>query len=112
MPKFNLLKIILAACFAVVVALPHASAQFGNTYYHMFGIPQANQLNPAFQPNCNGYLGMPFLGRIRFEAESTSLTYGDIFEWDGSAKKYKTFLHPDGDKQRFMDALEPVNLLS
>ena len=55
MPKLNLLKITIAVCFAVIISLPYASAQFGNTYYHMFGVPQANQLNPAFQPGCDGY---------------------------------------------------------
>ncbi len=111
MPKLYLLKIILAACFAVMLALPHASAQFGNTYYHMFGVPQANLLNPAFQPDCDGYLGLPILGRVRFEAESNSITFGDIFEWDNTAKKYISFMHPEGNKQKFINALKPVNLI-
>jgi len=111
MPKQNLKKITLAACFAILLAWPQASAQFGNTYYHMFGVPQANQLNPAFQPGCNGYVALPLLGPLRFEVESNSITYGDIFEWDSSKKKYITFLHPDGNKQKFMDALKDVNLI-
>ena len=63
MPKLNLMRITLTACFAVMVAFPQVYAQFGNTYYHMFGIPQANLLNPAFQPECSGYLGLPLIGR-------------------------------------------------
>lgn len=111
MPKLILFRFILAACFAIVMAWPQANAQFGNTYYHMFGVPQANQLNPAFQPGCNGYVSMPFAGRIRFAVESNSVTYGDIFEWNSADKKYISFLHPDGNKQKFMDALKPVNLI-
>ena len=53
MPKKILLKYFSALCLLVILAWPRASAQFGNTYYHMFGIPQANQLNPAFQPGCD-----------------------------------------------------------
>jgi hypothetical protein len=76
----------------------------------MFGIPQANQLNPAFQPGCDGYVGLPLLSPMRFEVESSSINYGDIFTWDKNLKKNITFMHPDGDKQKFMNALEPVNL--
>jgi hypothetical protein len=39
----------LAASLVALISITELSAQFGNTYYHMFGVPQANQLNPAFQ---------------------------------------------------------------
>jgi hypothetical protein len=111
MLKQDLMKIIPVALMAFFLTGPQSNAQFGNTYYHMFGIPQANQLNPAFQPGCDGYVAMPFLGPMRFEVESSSLSYGDIFEWDPATRKYITFMHPEGDKQKFMDALKPVNLV-
>ena len=101
-------KYFLAAILLVCMALPQAFAQ-SNTYYHMFGVPQANQLNPAFQPSCNGYLAMPFLGPLRFQTESNSIGFGDVFQWNNSLNKYVTFMHPQGDKQAFINALEPVN---
>ncbi|MFC2098960.1 DUF5723 family protein [Bacteroidota bacterium] len=107
----NLIRYILAASLVALLYLSDITAQFGNTYYHMFGVPQANQLNPAFQPGCNGYLAIPFAGRVRFAVESNGLDYGDIFEWDKSQKKYITFMHPQGNKQKFMDALKPVNTI-
>ena len=109
MPKKILLKYFSALCLLVILAWPRASAQFGNTYYHMFGIPQANQLNPAFQPGCDGYIGLPSVSPVRFEAESNSLAFGDVFSWDKSLKKYTSFMYSDGNKQKFLDALEPVN---
>jgi len=103
-------KYFLATVLAICMALPQSFAQ-SNTYYHMFGVPQANQLNPAFQPNCDGYFALPLLGPLRFEAESNGIGFGDIFQWNSSMKKYVTFMHPQGDKQKFMDALKPVNLV-
>ena len=111
MPKRILLRYTLAACLAAILAWSQASAQFGNTYYHMFGVPQSNQLNPAFQPGCDGYFGLPVVSALRFEVESNGLSYGDIFEWNSTDKKYITFMHPQGNKQKFLDALEPVNLI-
>ncbi len=104
-----LLRYSLPVFLVLVFLHPGASGQFGNTYYHMHLVPQANQLNPAFQPECNGYLGL--VSPIRFNVESSSLTYGDIFAWNSSERKYMTFMHPSGDKDRFMDALQPVNVV-
>jgi len=109
MPDKTLFKYTLVLCLTALLAFPEASAQFGNTYYHMFGVPQANQLNPAFQPQCDGYFGLPFVGPIRFEVESNGLQYGDIFQYNSSLKKNISFMHPEGNKQNFMNALEPVN---
>ncbi len=111
MPKKILLRYTLAACLAAILTWSQASAQFGNTYYHMFGVPQSNHLNPAFQPDCDGYFGLPVVSALRFEVESNGLSYGDIFEWNSTDKKYITFMHPQGNKQKFLDALEPVNLI-
>jgi hypothetical protein len=86
------------------------SAQFSSTYYYMHMIPQANQLNPAFQPKCQSYVGLPVLSPLRFEIESNSLRYKDIFTLN-SEGKFITFMHQDGDKDRFLRALEPVNVI-
>lgn len=104
-----LMQYALAAFTVAIMASPNANAQFANTFYHMYGVPQANQLNPAFQSQCDGYVGMPFFSPFRFQFESSSFTYGDVFEWKDSLNKYITFLHPVGNRQKFLDALEPVN---
>jgi hypothetical protein len=111
MPKLNLTRIAFSASLILMLSGQNLSSQFGNTYYHMYGVPQANQLNPAFQPGCEGYLAMPLIGPLRFEVESNSIGYGDIFEWNSATNKYMTFLHPQGNKQKFMDALANLNLI-
>ena len=86
------------------------SAQFSNTYYHMFGVPQANQLNPAFQPNCNAYLGLPVLSTFRVEME-LPVAYPEVFTYNSTLDQFITFMHPQGDKQAFLDALDRTNTL-
>jgi hypothetical protein len=105
------IRFITALCCLAILAWTGASAQYGNTYYYMHMIPQANQLNPAFQPNCQFYIGFPILAPVRFEVESNSLRYNDIFTWNSETGKFITFMHPEGDKQKFLNALEPVNVV-
>ena len=104
-----LIKYALAASLVAIMAWPKTSAQYINTYYHMFGIPQANQLNPSFQPGCNGYFGLPFISSFRFQFVSNSITLGDIFQWDSGLDQNNIFLHPDADREKFLDALRKSN---
>jgi len=105
------IRYITALCCITILAWTGVSAQYSNTYYYMHMIPQANQLNPAFQPKCQSYFGFPVLSPVRFEVESNSLRYKDIFTWNNATGKFITFMHPDGDKQKFLNALEPVNVV-
>ncbi|MCK4852643.1 MAG: hypothetical protein KAT31_00240 [Bacteroidales bacterium] len=105
------IRFITAVCFLAIMSWTGVSAQYSNTYYYMYMVPQANQLNPAFQPDCKSYVGLPVVSPLRFEVESNSLRYKDIFTWDDNTGKFITFMHPDGDKQKFLNALEPVNVV-
>jgi hypothetical protein len=105
------IRIITAVFSLAFLAWTGASAQFSNTYYYMYMVPQANQLNPAFQPDCRSYIGLPVISPLRFEVESNSLSYKDIFTWNSNTNKFITFMHPDGDKQKFLNALEPLNVV-
>ena len=102
-PVFLLLMSLLSSWFF------EASGQFSTTAYHMYGIPQANHLNPAFQPSCSWHLGMPVLSPLRLKIESTGLRYSDIFTYDDNLSEFITFMHPNADKSVFIDALDPHN---
>ena len=111
MPTKPMSRTIIIAIVLFMAGWTGLSAQFSNTYYYMYGVPQANQLNPAFQSGCNGYLGLPVISALRFEVESTSLGYKDIFSYNSSTDKIITFMHPDGDKQKFLNALDNSNTI-
>ena len=55
-----------------------AASQINNSLYFMHGVPQANRINPAHQPNCGFYLGFPGLAPVRMEVTSSSFAWQDI----------------------------------
>jgi len=92
----------------VCLSLPGWS-QINNSVYFMPGVPQANRVNPAHQPNCELYLGFPVLAPMRMELSSNSLSYKDIIYEHPYQDSLITFLHPEGDKQAFLNQLKPLN---
>ncbi len=53
-------------------------AQVTNTLFFMQGVPQSNRVNPAYQPEGNIYIGIPFLAPMRTSVSSGSLAWEDI----------------------------------
>ncbi len=86
-------------------------AQINNSIYYMQGVPQSNRVNPAFQPQCNFYIGFPALAPVRVELTSSSFAYKDIIYPHPSQDSLITFLHPEGDRQAFLNQLKPVNYI-
>jgi hypothetical protein len=74
----------------------------------MENVPVRNFLNPAFQPLSNFYLGFPAVGFSQFNVGNNSLTLRDFVYRDGN--QTITFLHPNGDKNKFYNALRPTTL--
>jgi len=103
---------ILALVLIFPISQQNSQAQVSTTLYHMYGVPQANQLNPAFQPHCDGYLGFPMLSPLNFSMESNPLKYEDIFSYNAQLDQMITFMHPQGDQEAFLNTLKPYNDLS
>jgi hypothetical protein len=83
-------------------------SQPNNTLFFMLGLPQSNRINPARQPECGFYIGIPVISPINVNISSNSLAYGDmIYPYEDSLI---TFLHPMGDQQAFLDKLKPLNI--
>ena len=83
------------------------SSQQVNTLYFMENVPVRSSLNPAFQPLSNFYLGFPVLGYSQFNLGNNSITLQDVVYNDANGKPI-TFLHPNGNKQNFYNALKPT----
>ncbi len=85
------------------------SAQPGNSLYFMRGVPQSNRINPARQPECGFYFGIPAISPLSFEISSNSLAYKDLIYPHPTEDSLITFLHPLGDQQAFLNQLKPLN---
>lgn len=102
---------LVIAGFLTIFGL-NSFGQVSSTLYHMYGVPQANHLNPAFQSECNMYLGFPMLSPLSINIESNPLSYKNIFSYDSQLDAMITFMHPNADKQAFLNTLKPVNNFS
>lgn len=92
-------RTFLITLFAAL-SLMSASAQTSRTLYHVQGINNSHELNPAFQPD-SSYLTIPLLGNTSF-SWMTSMKLGDII-----------FERPDGTLTTFMspDAIGKSDLM-
>jgi uncharacterized protein DUF5723 len=103
---------ILALGIITCMGMPLVS-QVNNTLYFMHGVPQANRVNPAFQPKGNIYIGFPLLAPIRAELSSSSLAWEDvIYRNPSEPDSLITFMHPLGSKEAFLNKLKPVNVVA
>jgi Family of unknown function (DUF5723) len=97
-------------CLGLILgALLQIEAQPSNSLYFMNGVPQANRVNPARQPACGFYIGMPLLSPLSTELSSSSLAWKDIIYPHPSEDSLIYFLHPEGDQQAFLKKLKPLN---
>ena len=80
-----------------------ASAQQVNTLYFLENAPMRHTINPAFQPVSNGYLNFTPVGWMSMEIGNNSLTMSDVLFVDPLTGKTITPLHPNADKQKFLN---------
>jgi Family of unknown function (DUF5723) len=106
------LRSLLLFVITIFISLQLTQGQVSTTLYHMYGVPQSNQLNPAFQSRCDAYLGFPMLSPLSLNADVNPLRYNDIFSYNSSLDQIITFMNENGDKEAFLNALNPVNAVT
>ena len=100
---FLLILVLVSFVFSQV------AGQESNTLYFMKGVPQSYQVNPAAQPDCRFFLGFPAVSPFQVYTENSAYSLKDIVFPLGDS--LVTFMHPDADKNEFLDNLAPVNTL-
>jgi len=76
-----------------------------NTLYLMPGIPQANQLNPAFIRPCGTYVELPVISSVRFNIRNTGFGFHDVFHTGTGAQSANYLL----DLTKLDKILKPIN---
>ncbi len=104
------MKPIIAATAILVWFSAGLKAQQSNVLYYMRGVPQSHLLNPATQPRCGFYLGLPGVSPLQVNAENSAFSLSDIL-WDNGDSTI-TFMHPEGDKDQFLDNFGKANYVS
>ncbi|MDA3821538.1 MAG: DUF5723 family protein [Bacteroidales bacterium] len=107
-------RTILLTGFVFSVFAITLGGQVPNTLFFMPGVPQSNKINPAIQPACSFYLGLPGAAPLRLQLSSSSLAYSDvIFQAPASSglDSLITPFHPLADKEAFLDKLKSTNFV-
>jgi hypothetical protein len=74
-----------------------------NTMYYLRGVPQSYQLNPATQPQCRFFIGIPVLNSIYFETYNSSFNITDVIWKDPESNLVIHPFHPNANLDQFLD---------
>ncbi len=98
--------------FLTVLFSSTLNAQQANSLYYMRGVPQVYQINPAFQPDCNFFLGLPGVSPLKLQVENSSFGLNDVIKYDEGLDSLITFLHPNANAEDFFNLLGKSNYIS
>lgn len=103
-------RFLLLVSFFFILSNPRSFGQEVNSFYFMKGIPQSYQINPAFQPGCNFFLGLPGLAPLKVQTSNSSFGLGDVIQYSSRIDSLVSFLHPDGiGGEEFLNRLDEEN---
>ena len=85
----KLYKVYIVTFFIFIVSIFDVEAQSDLGLYGLRVVPQSNLSNPAFIPEGNTIIGIPFISSISHTTYSSSFSFNDIFVTkDGSDSLY------------------------
>ena len=108
---FAPMKKILVSVLMATMALS-ASAQQVTTLYFLENAPMRHTINPAFQPVSRGFINFTPLGWTSFSAGNNSFTLRDILFVDPVTGKTITPLHPNADRNAFLNQIRSMSLIN
>lgn len=101
------LNILIVFLFVVGAKL---SAQV-NTLHYMTDIPQSYYLNPATQPGCDFFIGIPMISSQYFDLENSTLDFNDIFWTNPESGELIHPFHPNANLDEFLAKFEDENYI-
>ena len=106
----KLSKILLVITVFFLIS-EYITAQDSQTLYYMNRVPQSTFMNPAMQPKCNFFLGLPAVSSLQLGVGNNRLTLTDVVMKHPTEDSLITFLHPDAtiNKSDFLSKLDDNN---
>ena len=87
------------------------TAQVSQSQYFI-GFPQANLANPAFRPSSKVYVGLPVLSNTYLSISNNMFNLEEMFQPIPGTDSTMTILHPDFDRDAFLDKMGKTGYLS
>jgi hypothetical protein len=92
---------------------PILLAQQSNSMFFMDGIPQSNQLNPAIQPRCNVYVGLPGLSSLEINGGNSAISFSDVFHKGTGVRDSLVWpIYSQATKTKFLSNFSEVNYVN
>jgi hypothetical protein len=87
------------------------NAQDNQTLYYLNRVPQSTFMNPALQPSCNFFLGLPVVSSLQMGVGNNTYSLTDIVKKHPTNDSLILFLHPDANysKDDFVAKLDNNN---
>ncbi len=101
--KIERILIIVALLLASVTVIQ--AQKINNTLYMMQSVPQSHYVNPAIQPECKYFIGVPLLSSIYANYSNGGFSYNDLIKEGTGLKKDSLVI----DVNSFHDALKTTN---
>ncbi|MFC2103787.1 DUF5723 family protein [Bacteroidota bacterium] len=101
----------LIAILSIVLVSGFVTAQDSQTLYYLNRVPQSSFMNPAMQPACNVFVGLPVISSLQLDAGNNRLALTDVIMKHPTEDSLITFLHPDAqfNKTDFLAQLSTNN---
>ncbi len=101
--------------FAILLSFLLQGTSFaqGNTAYYMGTLPQTYTLNPATQPKCDVFIGVPLLSNTNFRINFGNVAFSDLIMKDPNSDSTIAITDKNADTQGFIDklgAVEPLGM--
>ncbi len=71
-------KVLIVISLLMILAINTKAQRINNTLYLMKGVPQSNYVNPALQPDCKYFIGVPLISSIYGNYSNSGFTYNDL----------------------------------
>ena len=84
--------------------------QQSNILYYMNGVPQSYLVNPATQPSCDVYVGIPVVSPVQVFVENSSFSVSDVMWYEGDTTRL--FFNTTESQSDFLSNLGNSNYIS
>ncbi|UCH14312.1 MAG: hypothetical protein JSV22_14585 [Bacteroidales bacterium] len=104
------MRIKILFLFIIVAGGGYVMGQQSNMLYFMDGVPQSYLVNPATQPSCDLFIGIPAVSPVQVFVESSSFSVSDVMWQDGDSTRL--FFNTVEFQQDFLKNLAKSNFIS
>jgi hypothetical protein len=108
--RIVILKITALFFYIILSGGGYILAQQSNMLYFMDGVPQSYLVNPANQPRCNLYIGIPAISPFQVFIGNSSLSVSDIMWYENDSTRF--FYNTLESQEDFLNNLGKSNFIS